>query len=325
MKIKKFIISNIILSILLISILYGLSWFYINYVNDRTVKFMEYNKLPANSIDIVTLGSSHGKYGIKFDKENQMNLALEQQGFYYGLKLLEKYEPKLKKGTIIIIPISIFNFYETNDFSKDETYKNYINLLEKKAIMKELKNSEYFFTKNFSIAYPPARIIETIAYLLKETIKKNYICYDDNIRGEKLTRAAIKTAVGHTQNLKLEKKLVKEYQENAMKSLNSILEICKTKKYKPIFIITPYWHEYIDELRKIKNNIFEDEIYIKIREVEKKQKKEYIFLDYSNDKRFKNNVEFFMDDDHLNEKGAEYFTNILLKDIEKEIKNERKI
>ena len=32
-----------------------------------------------------------------------------------------------------------------------------------------------------------------------------------------------------------------------------------------------------------------------------------------------------MDDDHLNENGAEYFTEILLKDIEKENKNEGKI
>ena len=32
-----------------------------------------------------------------------------------------------------------------------------------------------------------------------------------------------------------------------------------------------------------------------------------------------------MDDDHLNKKGAEYFTKYLLKIYRKEIKNERKI
>ena len=42
---------------------------YINYVNDRTVKFMEYNKLPDNSVDLVSLGSSHGKFGLDLWKK----------------------------------------------------------------------------------------------------------------------------------------------------------------------------------------------------------------------------------------------------------------
>ena len=315
MRIKKFVISNIILSIVLIITLYGFSWFYVNYVNDRTVKFMEYNKLPDNSVDIVTLGSSHAKFGIKFDKENQMNLGLESQDFYYNLKLLKKYEKKLKKNAIVIIPISIFNFYEDNK----EIYRNYINLLEKKEIRKEVKESEYFFSKNFSIIYPPARLIETIKYFLKYKTKKNYITYERDLRGEELTKEAKGTAKGHT------KVLVDDYEKKGIEFLNNLLEYLGNKRYRAIFIITPYWHEYTDELEKIEKNIFDNRIYKNVKKVEDIRGKKYIFLDYSNDKRFKNGVEYFMDDDHLNKKGAEYFTKILLKDIEKEIKNERKI
>lgn len=315
MRIKKFVISNITLSIILITILYGLSWFYINYVNDRTVKFMEYSKLSDNSVDIVTLGSSHAKFGIKFDKENQMNLGLESQDFYYNLKLLKKYENKLKKDAIIIIPISIFNFYENNK----GIYRNYINLLEKKEIRKEIKESEYFFSKNFSIIYPPARLIETIKYLFKYKTKKNYITYERDLRGEELTKEAKGTAKGHT------KVLVDDYEKKGIEFLNNLLEYLGNKRYRAIFIITPYWHEYTDELEKIEKNIFDNRIYKNVKKIEDIREKKYIFLDYSNDKRFKNSVEYFMDDDHLNEKGAEYFTEILLKDIEKEIKNEREI
>lgn len=315
MKIKKFVISNIILSIVLISALYGLSWVYINYVNDRTVKFMEYNKFPDNSVDIVTLGSSHAKFGIKFDKENQMNLGLESQDFYYNLKLLEKYEKKLKKDAIVIIPISIFNFYEDNQ----NIYGNYLNLLEKEDIRKEIKESEYFFSKNFAIIYPPARLVETIKYLFKCKIEKNYITYGKNLRGEELTKEAKGTAKGHT------KVLIDEYEKKGIEFLNNLLEYLENKRYRVIFIITPYWHEYTDELEKVEKNIFDNRIYKNVKKVEDIRGKEYIFLDYSNDKRFKNDVEYFMDDDHLNKKGAEYFTKILLKDIEKEIKNERKI
>lgn len=322
MKIRKFEVINIILSIFLISSLYGLSWFYINYVNDRTVKFMEYNKLPDNSVDIVSLGSSHGKFAIKLDKKNQMNLALESQRFYYDLQLLKKYESKIKKGAIVIVPISIFSFYENDEFFNGETYKNYINLLEKNDIKKKLKNSEYFLTKNFSVFYPPVRLVETIKYLLKEKNKKNYIHYGTGIRGEALTREAIGTAKGHYSGLK------KEYKKNGITSLNNILKYSEERDYKIILIITPYWHEYTGELIRFEKDVFENKIYKNLKEIEMSQEKRYIFLDYSLDERFKNNIEYFLDDDHLNENGAEYFTKILLNDIEKNLKDksdERKI
>lgn len=315
MRIKKFVIVNIILSIFLISSLYGLSWFYINYVNDRTVKFMEYNKLPDNSVDIVSLGSSHGKFGLNLWEKNQMNLGLESQDFYYSFEMLKKYEKKIKKGSLIIIPISIFSFYEENE---DRIYKNYINLLEKKNIKKDLKSSEYFLTKKISIIYPPARLMETIKYFFREHFKKNYITYEKNLRGEKLTKEAIGTAKGHVKSSML------GYEVNGINSLNGILNYSKLKNYKIIFIITPYWHEYTDELEKIESNIFKNRIYKNLKEVKKFQGKEYIFLDYSHDKRFKNNVEYFMDDDHLNEKGAEYFTKILLNDINERLKDEER-
>ena len=82
---------------------------------------------------------------------------------------------------------------------------------------------------------------------------------------------------------------------------------------------------YTDELERIENNIFENKIYKNLEKVEEIQEKKYIFLDYSHDKRFKNSADYFMDDDHLNEKGAEHFTEILLRDIEKELKDEGKI
>lgn len=321
MKVKKFVIINIILSIFLISSLYGLSWFYINYVNDRTVKFMEYNKLPDNSVDIVTLGSSHGKFGIKLDKKNQMNLALEQQGFYYGLKLLKKYENKINNGAIVIIPISIFSFNESEDYSKDETYKNYINLLDKKDIRKNLKESEYFLVKEFSVIYPPARLIETIKYFFNKNINKNYITYNEDVRGKALEIEAQK-AVSHIEGFK---------EENVINGINRLLEILENnekKEYISILCIVPTYYLYNQELEKVDKKIFYNRIIRNINNVEKILNKNYIFLDYSYDKRFENNIEYFMDDDHLNEKGAEYFTEILLEDIDKNLKdskNERKI
>lgn len=321
MKVKKFVIINIILSIFLISSLYGLSWFYINYVNDRTVKFMEYNKLPDNSVDIVSLGSSHGKYGLSLWEKNQVNLGLDQQGFYYSLKLLEKYENKIKSGAIVIIPISIFSFNESDDYSKDETYRNYVNLLDKKDIRKNLKESEYFLIKEFSVIYPPARLIETIKYFFNKNINKNYITYNENLRGKALEIEA-KKADSHIKGFK---------EENILRGIDRLIETLtyvENKNFIPILCVIPTYYLYNEELENIDKDIFSNKITKNIKKVENLLQKNYIFLDYSHDERFENNVEYFMDDDHLNEKGAEYFTKILLEDIErnlKDSKSERKI
>lgn len=314
MRIKKFVISNIILSIALITTLYGLSWIYINYVNDRTVKFMEYNKLPDNSVDLVVLGSSHGKYGLKLWEKNQINLALESQGMYYNLKLLEKYENKIKNGAKIIIPLSVFSFYEPNYNNKEITndnYKNYINLLDKKDIGGTLKNSEYYLTKNFSIFYPLNRINETIKMILdcikSKKVYKNKMIYIENYRGEKFKENAKEHANSHVSKEKINSKCGIEYTKK-------ILELCKKNNWECIYIIVPCHKFYVEELEKIEKNILNKRIYNNLNAISQS----YIILDYMKDIRFYETEEYFLNADHLNEKGAEYFTEILLKDIEKE-------
>lgn len=323
MKIRRFVQTNIILSILLIVVLYGLSWVYINYVNDRTVKFMEYNKLPNNSVDLVVLGSSHGKFGIKADKPNQMNLALEQQGIYYSLKLLEKYQDKIKNGATVIIPLSIFSFYEIDvnaDTSKDEIYKNYVNILPKREIRKKLTNSQYLLMNQFSVLYPPARLVTTLKWFMESiksrNFKKNIIVYNENIRGKALEEEARGTAKGHTKGLDLN--LVK----NGISYLEKMMDFIELKKWNSIFIITPYSFLYNNELEKIEKNIYKNKIFYNVNKLEELTHKKYILFDYSHDFRFENKIEYFMDDDHLNEKGAEYFTKILLEDIDERIKKD---
>ncbi len=313
MKIKKFVAVNMILSIFLIESLYGLSWFYINYVNDRTVKFMEYSKLPDNSVDIVSLGSSHGKYGLKLWEKNQMNLALESQGMYYNLKLLQKYESKIKKGAKIIIPISVFSFYEPNYESqeiKNDNYKNYINILNKNEIGVNLKNSEYYLQKNFSILYPFSRLKETIKIII-EGIKegkfhKNKMFYIENYRGEKFKNNAKVHAKSHIPIEAISSVYGIEYTKE-------ILKICEKNNWKLIYIIVPCHKFYVEELEKIEKNIITQRIYDNLDVINK----EYKILDYIKDKRFYNSEEYFLNADHLNERGAEYFTQILLNDINK--------
>ena len=94
--------------------------------------------------------------------------------------------------------------------------------------------------------------------------------------------------------------------------LCNTLDFIEKKGYRVILITTPYTELY--NIAVGENN-FQKRIYDNIKKIENILGKNFLYLDYSHDKRFVNNLEYFMDSDHLNEKGAEYFTKILLEDI----------
>lgn len=144
------------------------------------------------------------------------------------------------------------------------------------------------------------------------------LTYNANIRGKTLEIEA-KKAISHIEGFKEENVI------NGMNRLLEILEYNEKREYISILCIVPTYYLYNEEIEKVDKDIFYNRITKNIKNVEKRLKKSYVFLDYSHDKRFEDNIDYFMDDDHLNEKGAEYFTEILLEDAEKEIENERKI
>lgn len=101
----------------------------------------------------------------------------------------------------------------------------------------------------------------------------------------------------------------KEY----LNSLYSMIDLCKTKNAIPILVTTPYLNEYRDTV--IDNAPgFLDDFYMMIDNVVKDTGVKY--YDYSNDSRFCDNYELFLDVDHLNHEGAVKFVDILMNDID---------
>ncbi|MGL5903203.1 MAG: hypothetical protein ACRCZO_11005, partial [Cetobacterium sp.] len=79
-----------------------------------------------------------------------------------------------------------------------------------------------------------------------------------------------------------------------------------------ILVTTPQTYLYNERIGK---NNYEERIYSKIRKINELFENKLIYLDYSHDERFENNLDLFYDDDHLNKKGAEIFTKIVLEDL----------
>lgn len=309
MKLKKFTLTNILISSIIILGIYFISNVTRLY-DDELLKFKKYLNLKNNTVKIVNLGSSHGAYGIYFplNVKEEMNLALSSQSLYYDLQLIKKYENRIKENAIVIIPISIFSFYS---HFNEEINKRYVHLLEKKNIL-GIDNKTYFLTKNFSILYPPTTMFEKLRNLKNNDTLILGIRKSKNLKLEERKRESISTVQGHLGIFN------KEYSvKNAEKDFINLITYIESKKWNYVLITTPFSYLYNENIEKYQKGAFKERIYDNIKEVEKKLGTKFIYLDYSHDSRFENNLEYFFDDDHLNEKGAKYFTEILLKDLKK--------
>ncbi len=88
----------------------------------------------------------------------------------------------------------------------------------------------------------------------------------------------------------------------AKEELKKILTYIENEKWQAIFITTPFTQIYNQNIENIDRDAYKIRIYDNIKEIEKEMNKKYLYLDYSHDKRFENNLEYFYDDDHLNKK-----------------------
>lgn len=310
MKLKKFMRINLVISLLLISSIYIISQSTKYFQDEETLKFKYYINLNNNSVSLVNIGTSHAKYGLYYDlnDKGKINLAKNAQNFYYDLQLIRKYETKIKRGALIIVPISMFSFYS---HYREDINQKYIKLLEYNKIQK-IDIKRYFLLKNFSILYPPSNILKVLKNENSLKNSKNGIIYPRILENNKRLKEALATV---KQHLGISEKAYSI--KNAEEDFINLINYIESKNWKYVLITTPFSYLYNENIEKYQKGAFKERIYDNIKEVEKRLGKKFVYLDYSHDSRFENNLEYFFDDDHLNEKGAKYFTEILLEDLKK--------
>lgn len=306
MKVKKFILQNLMISGILILFFLLTSVYYNKNLDMYLHKFHEYEKYENKKVSIVNLGTSHGSYGLKYLTKESMNLALPAQTYYYDLKLLKKYSEKIAENAIIVIPVSIFSFYEENQYKINKTY---IRILNKKDI-KNVTLKEYVLGKYFSSIFPLKNFSEILKKYFYTTnnikLKNNKKQFKEN---KKILEKVVRYHLGKDEEKIYSKK-------NGITDLKLLIEYINEKKWNVVLITTPFTSYYNEELEKINRDIYNEKIYKNLERL-KEEVGNLNYLDYSHDIRFVNNLNYFFDYDHLNEEGAEYFTEILLNDIKK--------
>ena len=95
-------------------------------------------------------------------------------------------------------------------------------------------------------------------------------------------------------------------------ALKYIINACREKGCTPVLITTPFTSDYKSKMLE-KDPDFVSDFYKQVDELVRETGVAY--FDYSEDERFINNNELFMNSDHLNEDGARKFVNILMDEV----------
>lgn len=296
---KKYILKSILFISPVLILALVLELMTRNIPNDYALK----NKLilnKADDIEVLILGNSHSFYGInpQYFSKKTFNLAFRSQSIEYDYRLWKRYEPKLKKNKIIILPISFFTLY-----SRIESFNN-------SWLVKF-----YNIYMGLNTSFTPKDNFEIFSSKVEPLIKKNYYYYtsdtSDCISDEngwckrsgsknftKIKEQAIEAYNRHISDT------VPHFDDN-IKILDKLLKEANDKGIQVIMITSPNYKFYADTVSK-------SDRYIKMQNALNALDKKYnqaIYINSMFDKRFIDSD--FYDGDHLNEQGAKKYSIFL--------------
>lgn len=252
------------------------------------------------SCELLVLGSSHSLYNLNPSvfKIKSFNLAGRGQSLYYDSKLLKKYISESKSLKCVVITFSYFtlkyDFEKYLECWRKYFYERYYDIKPETGVnIFDLKRLSYFTMYGNR---------ESFNMLLK-----NFnVDYTDNM--DSLGFISYPVSEGYRDNSELRLKIQKDLMnEKSVKPnigyLQEIIETCKEKKIKLIFVTTPMSEDF---RIIINNDEFHDEIQILNRYIDNQNT---YYYNYASDNNFNKND--FYDADHLNYNGANKLSAML--------------
>lgn len=277
--------------------------------NEGIVKFEDIKP----EIIISNTGNSHGLYGFNYEelgKEyNCFNFALTSQKLSYDYNLVCNYEDYLANDGIMFITVSFFSIYGEDEEEQEifeSTNRRYYRILPPRLI------KEYNWKEDVKHHVFPVINDEEVLKTFVEGKQTGEVYqkfwYQNAAETGDLEDNAQKAYERHyvtNGNIISNKKVnKKEY-----KALTDLIIFCKSRDIQPVLITTPYTHEYKERI----GQDFLDDFYMRIEEIAAQNDVEY--YDYSDDGRFAQYPQFFVNADHLNYNGALKFTDIVKEEI----------
>ena len=258
-------------------------------------------------VQIGNLGSSHGAYDFNYDALTErgyqcFNFANTSQSYNYDYAVLKEFGSYLTEDSILFIPVSYFSFNNevVNDAEREAMSIRYYHCLSPENIP-DYDLYVDIVTHKFPILSAGEDILKLFPSLkLSLTV---YAAEGDGIDEQAFANRAQERYSRHFDNKE------EYFMPERIEELYEIIDYCKEHEITPVLITTPFSKYYRDlvsedfltEFENVVNRISYDT--------------GVSYYDYSYDSRFRGNLAYFMDADHLNEEGAAYFMHILMEEV----------
>ncbi len=305
----QFIMKCILIPAAAIMILYCLNKPYLEIDKMKYADVIKFDMLGREywEIHVGNLGSSHGAYDFNYDAIREkgyicFNFANTSQSYDYDLAILNAYGQYMEEGSVMFIPVSYFSF--NNEV---------VNATEREAMSIRYY---HFLPPEYIPDYDPyidlvthkMPILSAGEDILKLFPNLNPVltahASDDGIDEEEFARRAQERYSRHFDNKE------EYFLPERIDELYAIIDYCQAHDITPVLITTPFSRYY----RDLVSDEFLEEFNATVTKIVSDTGVSY--YDYSADERFRDNLDYFSDSDHLNDEGAEYFMDILRDEVE---------
>lgn len=290
-------------------IIYMLNKSYLPINEEKYLDVAKFSSLTVHEpeVRIGNLGSSHGAYDFNYDALEErgftcFNFANTSQSYDYDYAVLKEYGRYMTKGSVMFIPVSYFSFNNevTNDSEREAMSLRYYHCLSPENI------PDYdLYIDIVAHRFPILSAGEDILKLFPK-LELSLIVHaaeDEGIDVEAFANRAQERYSRHFDNKE------EYFLPERIEELYEIIAYCKERDITPVLITTPFSkyyrdlvsEEFLDEFEGVLDKIIADT--------------GVSYYDYSYDERFRGNLSYFMDADHLNEEGAAYFMEILTEEV----------
>lgn len=304
----RFIIKCILIPSAAVLIIYCLNKPYQKIDDQKYADVTKFDMLGREywEIHVGNLGSSHGAYDFVYDSLTKkgyicFNFANTSQTYDYDYAILQAYGQYMETNSVLFIPVSYFSFNNevVNDTERQAMSVRYYHFLPPEYIP-DYDPYIDLVTHKLPILSAGEDILELFPDL---NLTLTAYAADDGIDAEEFARRAQERYSRHFDNKE------EYFLPERIDELYAIIEYCQTHKITPVLITTPFSKYY----RDLVSDEFLQEFHDTVTKIADDTGVSY--YDYSYDPRFRGNLDYFSDSDHLNETGAAYFMEILKEEV----------
>jgi len=261
-----------------------------------------------NEVEIANLGSSHGAYDFTYDGLTEdgfscFNFGHVSQTFQYDLALLKEYGSHLRRGCLVFLPVSYFSF---NNETVNETEAQALSVKYYHCLSPQNIPDYDLFTDIVTTRLPILSAGEDILKLLPDANLSLTVLASGETGDVDVTVFTDRAAQRYDRHFNNKEELFLPEREE---ELTALIEYCKEHGFTPVLITTPFSSYYNDPVSEEFLNRFHSTVNRIADDTDVN------YYDYSHDDRFCENLALFSDSDHLNPEGAQYFMEILEKEV----------